>query len=361
MSCASAYVTRAALIIGACTLAGCLDLPELAYETEHLRIGTNFAEPLCQGDLDDLEGVVTFLEGRLDTSVEQPIEVYLWADQDQENPGWCDTALKSGCYRDGVVYSSERALDHELVHAVVDSFARPPAFWSEGAAEALASTRTQLSSSAPTDNLELEDPNYASAGHFSRWVLETYGEQSYRALLSHPGSVREAFEATYSMSVENAQALYYDEAPHSYGALISCGHPELPSVGELSWSEELDIDCAQPHVYGGTSGIKAKRVLTISQRGYYAISTTAESALLMRCQDETYESPPSVEESELYGDVPAYTLMWINSYPVVVPGEEEITVLDLTPGRYEVLVGYTSTYEPRAARLDVTAALEPLP
>jgi hypothetical protein len=75
------------------------------------------------------------------------------------------------------------------------------------------------------DNLELEDPNYASAGHFSRWVLETYGEQSYRALLNHPGSAREAFEATYSMSVEDAEALYYDEAPHSYAALISCGHP----------------------------------------------------------------------------------------------------------------------------------------
>ena len=50
----------------------------------------------------------------------------------------------------------------------------------------------------------------------------------------------------------------------------------------------------------------------------------------MRCHDETYEEAPSVEESELYGDVPAYTLMWISRYPVVVP-EEESTVLDLTP------------------------------
>ena len=354
------YARWAAVIIGAHALVACLDLPEITYETERLRIGTEFAEPLCQGDLDYLEALLTSLETQLDTTVEEPIEVYLWGQRDTMPLTWCDDDL-SGCYRGGTVYTSEVSLDHELVHAVVGTFANPPAFWSEGAAEALASSRTLFTSSTPTNSLESEDPVYAVAGHFSRWALETFGEESYRALLRHPGSAREAFEATYGLSVEDAEAAYFEQAPHSYGALIACGHPELPSVGELAWSEELDIDCGQPHVYGGTAGIKAKRVLTISQRGYYAFSTTAESALIMRCHDETYEEAPSVEESELYGDVPAYTLMWISRYPVVVPGEEESTVLDLTPGRYEVLVGYTSTYEPRAARLDVTAASEPSP
>lgn len=185
-------------------------------------------------------------------------------------------------------------------------------------------------------------------------MLETYGEQSYRALLRHPGDGRQAFEETYDLSIEDAEALYFDEAPHSYGALISCQYPDLPSVGELSWSEQIDINCALPHVYGGTFGLKAKRVLTISERGAYSISTTAEGGVLMRCQDETYSAPPSLEDSEIYGDAPAYTLMYINKYMIPLPGGGEPMVLDLTPGRYELLVGYPS-YEPRQARVDVIA------
>ena len=113
------------------------DLPEIRYETEHLRIGTAFDAPLCQGDLDYYESIVTSLEQQLATSVRDPIEVYLWDTLSYfPESGWC-TEVAIGCYGDGVVYADSLSIDHELVHAVIDTFADPSPFWDEGAAEAL--------------------------------------------------------------------------------------------------------------------------------------------------------------------------------------------------------------------------------
>ena len=352
---------RAGLLAYSCVLAACQELPELQYETEHLRIGTRFEESLCRGDLDRLEALVTDLEVQLDASVERPIEVYVWSDIDADPPDWCDGNLE-GCYveADRAIYTSERSIGHELVHAVVDTFADPAPFWSEGAADALEFTRTQYSSSPPSETVESDAPNYSTASHFARWLINSYGIESYRALLRQGGSAREAFASTYGLSIEEAEASYFDEAPASYGALNACGHPSLPSTGEGVWSESFEIDCASPHVYGGSLSMLIKRELVISEHGHYAVSTTADGGLLSRCQDEDYLIAPTLDEPELYGDVPAYTEAVLDGYLVPLPGNEEARVLELAPGRYELAVGYLS-YETQTAEVEVARVPDPAP
>jgi hypothetical protein len=329
-------------------------LPEFRYETAHLRIATDFDEPLCRGDLDHYESVINTLETVLDTTVDERTDVYLW-DLTMAQPDWCSLEYVVGCYQDGVVYADQTSVDHELVHVVVASIGSPAAFWNEGAAASLQSDRTYLGTSKPSDNLDLESPylSYATAGHFSRWLFETYGVELYRALLRAPGSARQAFEQTYEMTVEQAQDLYFAQPPYSYGAFMGCDNPELPQVGEMQWSETIDIHCDKPHVYGGPLGMFTSRVLTITERADYTFSTTAESGVIAACRDVDLESRP-VEGDPALGDVPPYA----NHYLALRPfeGDGELTTFDLIPGRYEFAIGNPGDFGPDTIRVDVQAA-----
>lgn len=347
------YASLLALLVTAC------GLPETRYETEHLRIGTEFDEPLCRGNLDHLETVVTTLESTLDTRVGQAITVYLY---DSEDPKECTDGTLGGCFEGGVVYSSRSSLEHELVHAVVATLGEPAPFWSEGTAAALESERTLFGAVAPLDDLDAQDSseiNYRSVGHFSRWLLETHGVERYRELLRASGSAREAFDAVYDFSLEDAQAQFYAEAPYSYGVLVACDHPELEQSDSLSWSETFDIDCDAAGVYSTQRGMGAFRVLTIIERGHYAFSTTGELGTIARCDDEDLDLPIAGGDPA-YGDIPPINEGFIHQYVREFAGDGEIEIYELAPGRYEVAVGMLD-FEPSTATLDVRAADGPIP
>lgn len=350
------------VVVLALASTACEPLPKLTYETEHLRIGTAFDQPLCRGNLDHLEQVITTAETQLQTNVKGPIDVYLWDPLEWSiDPGWCAGEL-SGCYSPGRVYSSPWAVDHELVHAVVATLRNYPApFWSEGAAEALQSARTFWSGSSPIDNLHLDSPqfSYRTAGHFSRWLLETRGPELYRALLSSPRGTRAAFEETYGMTLEAAQAQYFETAPYSYGAIVSCDHPVLEQRGDREWAETIDIDCDAVGVRAGPVGMGAMRVLTITQRGYYDLWTSAEIGVIGRCNDVVLESPP-IPNDPSEGDVPPITEMFIEQFFTRFSADGEPTSLDLVPGRYEISVGFND-FEPRTVELEIAASAGPIP
>ncbi len=391
--------------------------PELRYETEHLRIGTDFDEPLCRGDLDRMELVITVAESLLATSVEERVDVYLWSVEDWPGANVVCRAGTGGCYlRSGpTIYANQALIDHELIHAVTATLGRPATIWDEGAAEALQSQRKRYATSRITDNLELEAPelDYNAAGSFVRWLLETRGPEQLRELLETGGDPRESFEHVYGMTVEQAEDQYFVEAPYSYGALIACEHPDLAARGEspraaslglsaeggvaetcstpgttafrllaldenpgarrhvdfhhgllaevdeLRWAETLDVDCAEPHVFGGPGAMGSYRVLTIAERGHYSLSSSAASIRIARCQDEDLEQAPLPDDADA-GDVPLADDTWPDGYARVLPGDGELTVLDLAPGRYEIAAVFPD-HEPRTASLEVRAALGPVP
>ena len=326
--------------------------PPLEYETEHLELGADF--PLCRGNLDRYEHVVTTLEDALDTTLDHKVEVYIWDSREVDAPGWCDEGL-AGCYRNGKVFSEVFAVEHELVHAVVDSFGRPSPFWSEGAAEALQVDRTRFGISEPSTSVDKTSPssvNYASAGHFSRWLLETYGIELYRELLRSSQHGREALESVYGLSFTDAEAAYFEQAAHSYGAYISCEELPLAQLDGQSWSESIEIDCAEPGTYGTSEGLFSRRVVTITERASYAISASAPQLVINRCPDGDYDEAPSLDDTGQYGDLPEYTDVWRSGYAQLLDGSGEVTTLDLAPGRYQLAVSNES-FESQTATLDV--------
>lgn len=105
-------------------IVGCAEegLPPIRYHTEQAVIGTTFEQAICPSDLAWLDDHIAFVEDILGASSDTPIEIYLYEDF----PPQC--AL-DGCYTtDGYVAANWHALDHEVVHAVVDRFADPPLF-----------------------------------------------------------------------------------------------------------------------------------------------------------------------------------------------------------------------------------------
>lgn len=337
-------------------LAGaCEQLPDFRYQTEHLHVATDFDEPLCRGDLDHYELLISTLESQLGTTLDKQVDVYLWDPLAwSPSPGWCSSETASGCYGQATIHSSLDSVDHELVHAVAEGLGSPAPFWSEGAAEALQSDRTFFNNSLPLDNVDLDTStlSYQTAGHFSRWLLETYGQERYRELLRSRGSARSAFAATYSMSLEDAQSLYVQEAPYSYDALVTCEHPELERLDPTRWAESIEVNCEAKHVRGGPRGMGAFRVLTVEQRATYALFTDASIATIARCRDLVLDTEP-VADDPAYGDVPPTTPEFVTQYVQLFAVGGETTVLDLVPGRYEILVGFPD-FEPG----DVTVSVE---
>ena len=345
----------AALLVVELLAPACEQRPEFRYETEHLRIATNFDQPLCRGDLDHYESVITTLENVLDTTVHERTDVYL-ADLTMVPPDWCSDEKVEGCYGDGEIRAHDMSIDHELVHAVIASIGSPKDFWNEGAATSLQTDRTYFYGAKLSDTLESDSlyVDRSAAGTFSRWLFETHGVERYRALLRAPGSAREAFEQTYEMTIEEAQEQYAAQVPYSYAAFMGCDdYPELPQVADMQWSETIDIDCNNAHVHGGPLGMGAYRVLTITERGDYTFSTTAEIGVISACRDVQLDSPP-VEGDPALGDVPPYTNQFFALR--AIPGDGELTTFDLVPGRYDLRVGYSESFEPQTARVDVQAA-----
>lgn len=334
---------------------------EFRYETTHLRIETAFSEPLCQGDLDHMELVIASVEDELGITMSGRAHVYLWAETEwPPTPNKCVTG-SAGCIHGGEIHSTLYALDHELVHAATNLGSRTIPIWSEGTAEALSSTRTRFPVEAPIDNLELDIPelSHRTAGHFVRWLLETHGAEKLRTLLDTTGDARVGFENTYRMTIEAAQEQFFAEAPYSYGAFIACDFPDLDPSGDLEWHEEFAIDCADPDVRGGPYGMGMPRVLTITEPGYYAFSTTASRGSIGRCDDEDLALEP-VDGDPTLGDIPAVTRYFTEQYVTAFPGDGEVSVLSLAAGRYEVHVGFTD-HETRSAAIDVRAAPGPIP
>lgn len=350
---------RAIVATSVLLVTGCSDLPKLEYETEHLELGAEF--PLCRGNLDHYEHVVTTLETALDTTLDKKVKVYIWDMRENDDPGWCDNDDVGGCYADREIFSEVHSVEHELVHALIDSFGSPSTFWSEGAAEAMQVGRTRFGTRDPATDVDKtlpDDISYTTAGHFSRWLLETYGIDQYQQLLRSPKAGRAAFESVYGVAFEDAQSDYFEQAADSYRAYISCDDLPLAQIDSQNWSESIEIECTEPSTYGGINGLYSSRVVTIAERGDYSISTSATQMSIIRCPDGDYDEPPSLDDPQQYGDIPEYTDVWLDGYVRVLEGSGEVHTFDLTPGRYRIAMSFES-FEPNTATLDISAPPAP--
>ncbi|MEX1367492.1 MAG: hypothetical protein AB1Z98_30470 [Nannocystaceae bacterium] len=303
-------------------------LPPIRYVTEQAEIGTTFEQSICPSDLHWLDGHIEFVEDLLGAASDERIEIYLY----DGPPPQCAVL---GCYLDGYVASTWSAVDHEVVHAVVDRFADPAPFWNEGIAEALTKRGTFRGyRQSVTDNVSARDSlevDYATAGHFVRWLVETRGIDSVRERLRGI-----AVEQALGESLDALEAEHAAEAPYTYPPIRdACDFLPLAAVDERSWSERIDISCDQESIsrFEGF-WLSAVRTVELSAGRYELRTTGGQGARLVGCQDRAWPEPPP---AMVNGDVPNAVENGQTSLGVLFDSDV-VHQLQLTDGRYKVVL-----------------------
>lgn len=232
----------------------CSELPELAYVTDRLQIGTSFSEPICAGTLQAFDDHVDGVEDALgQPSNTDPIVVY-WLDDVEDYCG----KNRGGCFFPGtrVLFSSGASITHELVHAVLDSTAHTY-FVEEGIAEIYSGVdvfydpdpdhgslagRLSLSRSAYRDG----KLDYASAAHFMRYVHESRGERAMHELadaIAKGGStttLTHAIEASFDSTIDEIEETYFATAPSYFRGFAAA---EIRRIEGLWQGHEVHLDC----------------------------------------------------------------------------------------------------------------------
>lgn len=225
----------------ACQLGACAEpLPPLSYETQHAVIGTDFGDPLCGYDLAAIDEQVEFAQGMLDASSEDKVEIYLY----DRTPDFCGGGAVTGCYNpeQDIVVTMWSAVDHEIVHAVVDRFASPPPFWSEGIAEALRLHRPTIRGYVPIEENaasgKTREVDRFGAGHFVRWALDEHSPEALKQVLQG-----EPVDQILGAPIETIAARYEAEAPEAYPGFSPCDYPSLHQTSPGHWSEAVEVSC----------------------------------------------------------------------------------------------------------------------
>ena len=322
-------------LVMALGLVGCApDGP--VYETPNMRIVTDFDEPLCAGNLEDLEGFINGVEQTLGVEMAAPVDVYLWSRRDRRYlPGCPDDA--AGCYHPitHTIYATSDTVYHELVHATVASLGGSREFWVEGIAEAMDPQLIRFLGTDPGVEVKYHRRDHAfDAAHFTRWLLDTYGVTLWRQLYASRGSERD-FARIYGMSFSEARDEYLETSMWIYAKLYRRALPELPAA-EVGWRDEVDFDCSSNDAFGYPESISVLRVLDLEESGYYDIWTSADGVTLRRRMKNSIGSKEEAEEAG-ESDVPASTASIPLGMAVLVPGGT-LGVLQLDADEYEVAV-----------------------
>lgn len=328
-----------------------LDLPPIRYETEHLLVGTDFEQSVCNGSLSRLERHVVELERKLGVSVDRKFELYWYAGMPP-----CATEHAAGCYDidSGIIRTSYSAAQHELAHAVSHLWGHPDRFYSEGVAEAFSGERSSFGSAQPSKSLGLTShvPT-KSAAHFVRWLYQNHGPHPLRVLFQNSArenreTARHAFAEAYTQSIEQMEARYYAEAPEYYPGFSWCFDDVEVLPWEAGfWRHTVDLDCALDHTLGAGTLLRTV-AFDVERRGSYtfeveapgrAYVSTCQTAVIGKGQSDLIEHAPVAEEPG--GE--RYSLgNWIT------PGVPE--ELELEPGRYRVTIEVDRA-DPVAVRL----------
>ena len=243
---------------------GCSPLPDVAYETERVELAPDFDAPLCRGTLDDLDAQVGRIEHELDRIYdERPIRVY-WIEGDLEEQ--CGEG-RTGCYFPAtrILFAETGSIDHELVHAVLDSEG-VSYFLEEGLAELLSGVgvvyQPDPDGPGPADRLRLSPSeyrkgglDYAAAAHFMHFVYTEAGAGAVRrlgreiAVDASPGRLESVIEDVMHASVAEVESRYQTSAPRYYPGLAQSRVPAL-ELGELADGIEVLLDCDEPDTRG---------------------------------------------------------------------------------------------------------------
>jgi hypothetical protein len=295
------------------TILGCsypTDLP-ITYWTTHLRIGVEPHEPLCLGDLLALERQIAWIEDELELELEKTHTIYLWSDESWEQGAInnCTSEHALGCiaHTRRKIWTSRGALEHEVAHAVV-GWSKLHDFFDEGLADVYAGRQTQFGFTAPSNNINGKrwTTDVRTAAHFLRWLREREGPRKLGRLVESRTDGFEGFQAVYGMTIEEAEQLYFEEAPYAYPAFDECSGPDLLASEFIDgWIDQVSLDCATGEDTRSSGiGIIVHRTLTIPEAGYYSVSTDGEWFDIFRCSGRVGADVPAPDPDWFTEDVP---------------------------------------------------------
>ncbi len=244
-----------------------------------------------------LEAHVERVEDALGVHMDKRVELYLWATY----PDCKDAEI--GCYNSAQheINTSWAGVDHELVHAITADCDVEDKLHVEGLAEAFSNELRKFPAivTMPSDNLGRKKGHfvdYATAGHFHRWLWETQGPGPTQRLLNG-----HSFHDSFGISLEEAEQQWLDEAAWVYPQHEPCprGCAELPGDDD-GWSATLELDCGRDDTTsGGYDGLRTCRSIDVTAAGIYGFESDGYTSFVRLTEDKVQEAES--ESWERYG------------------------------------------------------------
>lgn len=200
---------------------------------DHVVFAAEHPEEVCAGTREYLDRRAGEMLERLGSAPIQ-IEYYLVDDVSEYCP-----SMAYGCGLDGVVYAETVPLLHEIVHARSGAF-MPPAL-EEGLASYFGdpfplsemASRERLAELLSSGETLTSGAEYARAGHFVAFLVETFGWETMLELdrklgrKSSPTQLDAAFQSVFGVDVGGVLDAYHD-FPECWGSIdttLACASP----------------------------------------------------------------------------------------------------------------------------------------
>ena len=283
----------------------------------------------------------------------------------------CPESAMACANNNGDVFTNWDSMAHELVHAVANELNphAPPVF-AEGLAVVLeGTTLPNLGSPTPdvTVHETLSSLSYVRVGHFTRWLVDTYGID---ALLTAYEAARwsndlakrqdEAFKLAYGKGWNELLEEHERDAPDYFRGLgpfeICATDDVLPWDGNR-WEHTVVVDCASDSTIARLGNINEpemwRRVaVEIPKTGWYRFEFSSEFAAVA-AQINACMASDSAMEAELpvlddwtvetvWGDRRTLGLFgwvgWPAEFGPFMPGHPDVRVW-FEPGKYIICVG----------------------
>ncbi len=304
------------------------------YSTARVEIATSFSEELCAGNLTLMDAQVGWIGRGFANELDAPVRARMYLDE-EDIPGCAWAGDVSGCFVAPFVHTSWRATSHELVHAVMwDINMDALAFFDEGLASAMQGTVHGVSDATRAQVYERIEwsagrllRSYENAGHFVRWLLETYGEQAvltlYEGARSGFGAVElssvfvetvgEPLDVVLDSCVSTARDYYPGIGP------FACGKGEPVDTGGEGWAWSGQLRCSDRETVAVPSSSEPYRrwrrwSISVPADGLDEIHIDGPAGGLTRC----LTAPADEVDLEVL-DYPIYDEWYWSSEPLSMP------------------------------------------
>lgn len=275
------------------------DLPDVTVEGLHVRIAADSGLSLCAGSrshMDEFVARAAAQFGLPPPTGEDRLMFYWLKGEDFYDRSHC-RATALGCEEDGIIFSKEAPLDHELVHAIAHKLGHPPPFFTEGFAAAYSGLGAIRK--APTISMygvresvfarDYLSVDYGAAAAFNAFLVASHGIEAYLkayALLPREPRAtvvddvfRDVFGASLAQLMDEFGAT---ELPCSRAEndakLVECAATEIAWDG-LALEEFRQLSCEQADALGPYSGheLVVLKTLIVPQNGLFEITVTQDT------------------------------------------------------------------------------------